>query len=381
MRSSGMVTVAVQLVVYAAAFQPPAVSWPVSKSSVLGLRMRIERKNSHEPAGCCPGSVPAGMELTRGAVLRCAGALLFKVLAAPLAVQARPFPAVFENVPPPVKALSTTEQVALAQHLKAIGAQFYGAYWCPYCSVQREMFGATGAKDLPYVECAEDGFQNSAGLCRGNKDLTGYPTWQINGKFYGGLKSLTALQMLSGFDASIKFAEYVPPGRAPPPPGGYKPPAVSTKSTPEQMALAQHLKGTGARFYGAYWCKFCNKQRQLFGAEAAATLPYLECAADGYQADTDALAKCELVTGYPTWEIGGKFYGGYKSLDALAKLSGFMPSATPANPSEAPTTVAGGGDDGLEGILRIEGLGGPVGKSDKDCTLSGGKMENGECKK
>ena len=29
------------------------------------------------------------------------------------------------------------------------------------------------------------------------------------------------------------------------------------------------------------------------------------------------------MDGYPTWEIGGKFYGGYQSLEQLATLSGF----------------------------------------------------------
>ena len=268
-----VVAMAMHLVVCAGAWQPPAVSWSAKTVSAV----RMGRQRTDLLPGTSGSSVLADSEfLTRGAILRGAGALIFNVVATPLAVQARPPPAVFQKSPPPVKAVSIPEQIALAQHLKAIGAQFYGAYWCPYCSVQREMFGAAGAHELPYVECAEDGLGNSAGLCRSNKDLTGYPTWQINGKYYGGLKSLAALQLLSGFDASVKFAEYVPPGAPKPPPGGFQPPAVTTKSTPDQIALAQHLKATGARFYGAYWCKYCNKQRQLFGAEATAELPYLE---------------------------------------------------------------------------------------------------------
>ena len=46
----------------------------------------------------------------------------------------------------------------------------------------------------------------------------------------------------------------------------YSPPSVKGQSTPEQIALAEHLKKTGAKFYGAYWCRFCNMQRGVFGA-------------------------------------------------------------------------------------------------------------------
>ena len=60
--------------------------------------------------------------------------------------------------PPSIKGSSTPEQLALAKHLERTGAKFYGAYWCRYCALQRSMFGASGARALPYVECAEDGY-------------------------------------------------------------------------------------------------------------------------------------------------------------------------------------------------------------------------------
>ena len=316
-----------------------------------------------------PVSLPAGKDahshLPRAAVLRGAVSIAVGVAAA-VPVTAIPLPAVMQqNAPPPVQGVSAPEQIALAQHLKAIGAKFYGAYWCPFCTLQRQMFGANAAQELPYIECAEDGFQNAAGSCRSQKEINGYPSWQINGRYYGGLKTLSDLQVLSGFDSSVKFAEYVPPGKPKPPPGGFKPPSVEAASSPAQVALAKHLKATGAKFYGAHWCRYCNKQRQLFGAEATALLPYVECAPDGFQADKEG--RCDAINGYPTWEIRGKFYGGYKSVDELAELSSFTPSG-------------GGGGGGVDagGDFGIQGLGGPVGKSDEDCTLSGGKEE---CKK
>ena len=228
--------------------------------------------------------------------------------------------------PPSVKGESTADQIALAEHLQKIGAKFYGAYWCSFCLKQRTMFGAGGSRRLPYVECAPDGYQNQATTCRSMKELTGYPTWVIGGKSYGGMRTLSELQQISGFDPSVRFAEYVPPPpppRPPTPPGGFKPPAVEGASTAEQLALARHLKSSGAKFYGAYWCRFCNKQRALFGAEAVLELPYLECASDGYQsAEATCRAKRELEA-YPTWEIKGKLFSGLQPLDRLAELSDF----------------------------------------------------------
>ena len=97
-------------------------------------------------------------------------------------------------------------------------------------------------------------------------------------------------------------------------------------------------------------------------AQALRQLPYIECDADGYEAAGDG--RCNAITGYPTWEINGKLYGGYKTLGALAQLSGFQ--AKPLAPESGA---------GFEEVLKIEGLGGVVGKKDKDCTLSGGKEE------
>jgi len=238
--------------------------------------------------------------------------------------------------------VSSQNQIALAEHLSSIGARFYGAYWCSFCFQQRSMFGAGGSRRLPYVECASDGYQSQAAVCRAKPQLTGYPTWEINGKLYGGLRSLSELQTISGFDANVKFAEYrppPPPPRPPPPPGGFKPPAVDVASTSGQVALAKHLRQTGATFFGAYWCRFCSKQRSLFGAEAAAVLPYVECAEDGYKSSSTACQRRD-VNAYPTWEIKGQLYSGFRSLDELATLSGFGDeTAARANSAEKPPPI------------------------------------------
>lgn len=94
---------------------------------------------------------------------------------------------------------------SLARHLKKIGAKVYGAHWCPHCSHQKKAFGeATFKAYITYIECAEDGVNANPKLCRA-KNITGYPTWEIKGKFYRGTQSLEELANLSGYKGSRAF--------------------------------------------------------------------------------------------------------------------------------------------------------------------------------
>ncbi len=93
---------------------------------------------------------------------------------------------------------SSTEQLALGRHLKTSGALFYGAWWCPACTKQKELFGKEGASALPYVECD----QNDAGRksCQTAK-IKAFPTWDLNGKErLIGVRSLEELKRWSGFN-------------------------------------------------------------------------------------------------------------------------------------------------------------------------------------
>mmetsp|Transcript_6820 Transcript_6820/g.20744 ORF Transcript_6820/g.20744 Transcript_6820/m.20744 type:complete len:176 (-) Transcript_6820:232-759(-) len=100
--------------------------------------------------------------------------------------------------PPAVKGTSTPEALALAKHLKEKGAKMYGAYWCSHCFNQKLAFGAGGARMLNYVECAADGYQSQRATCQ-EKQVAGYPTWEIDGEYYRGEKSLEELMVISGF--------------------------------------------------------------------------------------------------------------------------------------------------------------------------------------
>ena len=106
---------------------------------------------------------------------------------------------------PPITTTSGPAEIALANHLKEIGATMYGAWWCPHCHDQKVFFGAEAAELIPYVECAEDGKNAQPKLCRAEPQVTGFPTWQINGEFYPGAQPLERLAELSGYTGPMDF--------------------------------------------------------------------------------------------------------------------------------------------------------------------------------
>ena len=97
---------------------------------------------------------------------------------------------------------SSSYEAQLANHLDEIGASMYGAYWCPHCADQKEMFGSA-VDQVPYVECAADGENAQPQLCQ-EKGIQGYPTWEIDGEFYPGAQSLDTLAELSGFEGTAQ---------------------------------------------------------------------------------------------------------------------------------------------------------------------------------
>ncbi|MCU0529070.1 MAG: vitamin K epoxide reductase family protein [Cyanobium sp. Prado107] len=103
---------------------------------------------------------------------------------------------------------------------------------------------------------------------------------------------------------------------------GRVPPPVTTTSSPEAVALAEHLTAEGAVMYSAYWCPHCQDQKRLFGKQATERLTVIECAADGRNSQRE-LCESKSIEGFPTWEINGKLEPGVKPLERLAELSGF----------------------------------------------------------
>jgi glutaredoxin len=102
-------------------------------------------------------------------------------------------------------------------------------------------------------------------------------------------------------------------------------PPVTTVSGTAETRLVEHLVARKVEFYGAYWCEDCQKQKSLFGAEAAAKLPYVECDADGEKSQR-RLCKFMNIQTFPTWMIDRKYFTGIRDLKELAKLTGYQGS-------------------------------------------------------
>jgi uncharacterized membrane protein len=119
------------------------------------------------------------------------------------------------NPQPPKGWAITTEsgeaEIALAKHLTSIGAKKYGAFWCPHCYEQKQLFGAEAFALVNYVECDPSGENPQRELCV-KVGIQGFPTWEIKGKLYPGTQSLEQLAQLSGYTGPTNF-KYTLPGR------------------------------------------------------------------------------------------------------------------------------------------------------------------------
>lgn len=95
-------------------------------------------------------------------------------------------------------------EMALASHLKEIGAKFYGTHWCPYCNQQKELFGKEAFQQINYIECDPAGKNAQPAICQ-KANIQGFPTWEIQGKYYTGLQSLQQLADISGYTGDRNF--------------------------------------------------------------------------------------------------------------------------------------------------------------------------------
>ncbi|KEF41527.1 MAG: hypothetical protein ER33_11015 [Cyanobium sp. CACIAM 14] len=91
---------------------------------------------------------------------------------------------------------STGDQLQLTEHLRQIGAMFYGAWWCPACFRQKSLFGQQAGDRLPYVECEKT--DQDRERCRA-AGIKAYPTWVLGNKRVEGVQTLEKLKRWSGF--------------------------------------------------------------------------------------------------------------------------------------------------------------------------------------
>ena len=86
---------------------------------------------------------------------------------------------------------------ALAQCITDSGAKMYGAYWCPHCINQKELFGPSFDK-ITYIECDARGDNADPKACE-EAGVEGYPTWIFgDGTRRSGEVPLRTLASLTG---------------------------------------------------------------------------------------------------------------------------------------------------------------------------------------
>ncbi|MEK6939937.1 MAG: hypothetical protein AABX31_04365 [Nanoarchaeota archaeon] len=99
--------------------------------------------------------------------------------------------------------------------------------------------------------------------------------------------------------------------------------SLKQPTTPEAK-LAQCLAQEGATMYGAYWCKWCTKQKGEFGPGAWEYFKsnYVECSEKSSEQERQR-CKSAAVSMFPYWTFkDGKTVAGYIPLKSLAEISG-----------------------------------------------------------
>ena len=90
---------------------------------------------------------------------------------------------------------SNGAQLELVRLLRERGALYYGAWWCPACFRQKNLFGQEAGNQLPYVECEKTAADRQRCDRAGIK---AYPTWVLGDRRVEGILSLDALGRLLG---------------------------------------------------------------------------------------------------------------------------------------------------------------------------------------
>ena len=103
-----------------------------------------------------------------------------------------------------ITTVSGEEEIALAKHLSATGAKKYGAFWCPHCYEQKQLFGEEAFAEVEYIECDPQGENPQRDACIA-KGIQSFPTWEVDGQLYPGTKELAELAELSKYQGEKNF--------------------------------------------------------------------------------------------------------------------------------------------------------------------------------
>lgn len=94
---------------------------------------------------------------------------------------------------------SSDQAIALAAFLTKKNVRMYGAFWCPHCARQKELFGKQAWSLIDYQECAAQGYQGQPTVCLAAA-VDGYPAWKMGKKeLLSGERPLAELAEAVGF--------------------------------------------------------------------------------------------------------------------------------------------------------------------------------------
>lgn len=72
---------------------------------------------------------------------------------------------------------SSQQLEILAKCLGESDVIMYGAYWCPHCANQKEMFGGS-FQYVNYIECSLPNRAGQTQVCK-DANIDSYPTWEF----------------------------------------------------------------------------------------------------------------------------------------------------------------------------------------------------------
>lgn len=88
----------------------------------------------------------------------------------------------------------------VAKCISASGAKFYGAFWCPHCNTQKELFGPS-MQHITYIECSTPDKKGQTEVCV-QANIQSYPTWEFaDGSRESGVLEIEYLAEKTGCNA------------------------------------------------------------------------------------------------------------------------------------------------------------------------------------
>ena len=104
-----------------------------------------------------------------------------------------------------ISSTSGSAEIELADYLTQKDVKVYGAYWCPHCHEQQQLFGKEAWNKVKHIECGADAQENPQPAVCEQAGITGFPTWSIDGKLAPGIKKLAQLGELTGYQGNTDF--------------------------------------------------------------------------------------------------------------------------------------------------------------------------------